>query len=72
MPVSVDPGPEGVGEQLSAQAHAQHRLACPHRPLDQLLLFLEAFLGITTIGFPASISGLTWMDDLLHKPSWKR
>ena len=31
-----------------------------------------AILEITAIGFLASISGLTWMNDLLKKPSRKR
>jgi len=60
-----------LGAGLEGAVHAQVRNALAEGATGAELRHV-AFLGITTIGFPASISGLTWMNDLLNKPSRKR
>ncbi len=54
----------GAGLEGGVHSHVRRALQAGAKPEE---LRHIAVLGFTTIGFPASMSGMTWIDDIVTK-----
>ena len=55
-----------IGARSEGATHSQARQAV-HEGLTPEEMRQVAVLAITTLGFPAAIASLTWVEDILHK-----